>query len=151
MRGEYFSSPLGISICRGSPPLARGILLFSSWDKHLPGITPACAGNTGWWRRRKRLLRDHPRLRGEYLRKSFPLTNLIGSPPLARGILLNLRLRRSIRRITPACAGNTISKDFPQCLIQDHPRLRGEYCYLRRWRQGRQGSPPLARGIPNVP
>ena len=89
-------------------------------------------------------------MRGEYRLVAAEKAVTQGSPPLARGILLNLRLRRSIRRITPACAGNTISKDFPQCLIQDHPRLRGEYCYLRRWRQGRQGSPPLARGIPSI-
>ena len=89
-------------------------------------------------------------MRGEYRLVAAEKAVTQGSPPLARGILLNLRLRRSIRRITPACAGNTISKDFPQCLIQDHPRLRGEYCYLRRWRQGRQGSPPLARGIPTL-
>ena len=151
MRGEYFSSPLGISICRGSPPLARGIQVGGGHHTTGTRITPACAGNTVIFNITAKDPGDHPRLRGEYRLVAAEKAVTQGSPPLARGILLNLRLRRSIRRITPACAGNTISKDFPQCLIQDHPRLRGEYCYLRRWRQGRQGSPPLARGIPNVP
>ena len=53
-------------------------------------------------------------------------------------------------RITPACAGSTDSKSNVYGWVEDHPRLRGEY-ERTAWSQcSRQGSPPLARGVPGV-
>ena len=53
----------------------------------IPGITPACAGNTAIAISQQGGPRDHPRLRGEYkLLLMFDFRKQ-GSPPLARGIL----------------------------------------------------------------
>ena len=54
----------------------------------IPGITPACAGNTAIAISQQGGPRDHPRLRGEYCVK--------------------VNKACCIHGITPACAGNTI-------------------------------------------
>ena len=66
LRGEYSSCRSFAILSLGSPPLARGILPFSYADDMPPGITPACAGNTRIVKFSVLMLRDHPRLRGEY-------------------------------------------------------------------------------------
>ena len=68
------------------PPLAWGILLCQKIQKKRFWITPTCVGNTPISRTRRLLLKDHPHLRGEYLRLSLVVYNLQGSPPLAWGI-----------------------------------------------------------------
>ena len=57
------------------------------------------------------------------------LLTVIGSPPLARGILYPELLEARRTRITPACAGNTIYNNCIRRVLRDHPRLRGEYSY----------------------
>ena len=72
-------------------------------------------------------MRDHPRLRGEYARKTRKQLMILGSPPLARGIQMNSSKKGLGGGITPACAGNTL-QSFPFSFVyEDHPRLRGEY------------------------
>ena len=147
MRGEYFSSLAALSSTLGSPPLARGIPTCIRRYRGGGGITPACAGNTGSVNLWNYENGDHPRLRGEYYLSSRQRTILTGSPPLARGIHNLLRIHVVYGGITPACAGNTNIPLDRICILEDHPRLRGEYrmefdsslCFL--------GSPPLARGI----
>ena len=92
--------------------------------------------------------RDHPRLRGEYWMVKLTPMREAGSPPLTRGIRKTIARTRSHLRITPAYAGNTSS--LPRFLTRswDHPRLRGEYCYLIIKVPCPEGSPPLTRGIP---
>ena len=71
---------------------------------------------------------DHPRLRGEY-GICFPIYRyLVGSSPLARGILQSKTTRSFGSGIIPACAGNTFTEQSIHQLAWDHPRLRGEYC-----------------------
>ena len=74
-----------------------------------------------------------------------PLHN-IGSPPRARGEVHGLCNSEAVRRITPACAGRSLSPCSPRALGGDHPRVRGEkysgFCFFRSLR----GSPPRARG-----
>ena len=72
------------------------------------GITPACAGNTTMEATLQLGIRDHPRLRGEYIVVTNKRTIFLGSPPLARGILLNSDKQHEPIGITPACAGNTL-------------------------------------------
>ena len=115
------------------------------------GITPACAGNTGWVHLFRCGEQDHPRLRGEYLFQRYNGLHSAGSPPLARGILTMLMIQDGIEGITPACAGNTQLCGNNRNGYQDHPRLRGEYTPKSSARSDTQGSPPLARGIlPNA-
>ena len=142
-------------------------LFLSSQTLDFRKNTPAYAGNTSDPSSTIPVFRDHPRLRGEYGRLPVPLIVPVGSPPLARGIPLLYRLRRSAsgitplargiqsamlepsppRRITPACAGNTQRVQYLRPEYRDHPRLRGEYWRLLSLYSGGQGSPPLARGI----
>ena len=107
MRGEYTLKQLITERRMGSPPLARGIPTYNQTKRVKRGITPACAGNTDADASTYNQRRDHPRLRGEYFMVASSNSNFIGSPPLARGILLK-RVRYLI-------------------IDMDHPRLRGEY------------------------
>lgn len=70
---------------------------------------------------------DHPRLRGEYCSARIPCKSILGSSPLARG-LLQLRYAH-------------------ECCPWDHPRSRGEYCFWHSPSFPQLGSSPLARGV----
>ncbi len=127
LRGEYTVGALLIPSSLGSPPLARGILKFIESEMNVRRITPACAGNTYQRSPERSVLRDHPRLRGEYEQKSQGERLAKGSPPLARGIPSARIVTRSVLRITSACAGNTSISVHSHTHQGDHPRLRGEY------------------------
>ena len=88
LRGEYFQDTENPVLIEGSPPLARGIQKLDSIYDSERGITPACAGNTITYSFRCGYHRDHPRLRGEYKLLVLPKLDVVGSPPLARGIRL---------------------------------------------------------------
>ena len=148
MRGEYPTIMLYLSINAGSPPLARGILCRIQVGEYGGGITPACAGNTDRSKFSCPLGRDHPRLRGEYQKHVSIMKTGPGSPPLARGILVDISIQSLHEGITPACAGNTSGRDADDPVRWDHPRLRGEYSKRLENCAESTGSPPLARGIP---
>ena len=107
LRGEYTLIKDAEEWETGSPPLARGILLWVAGCACASGITPACAGNTLEVQALQIVDGDHPRLRGEYHRAKQKSILKMGSPPLARGILWNLVKTLIDIGITPACAGNT--------------------------------------------
>ena len=90
-------------------------------------ITPACAGNTfrgGFVHGR---YKDHPRMCGEYS-SGLPMPPpMIGSPPHVRGIPKEVLEKLKMDRITPACAGNTVTYQKKTILCEDHPRMCGEY------------------------
>ena len=127
MRGEYERERLNELFDKGSPPLARGILISASDCGLLDGITPACAGNTFLAEMHRTGEGDHPRLRGEYFSNSSQTFGVRGSPPLARGIRIMRYIVVIWVGITPACAGNTIISYRSSRSFRDHPRLRGEY------------------------
>ena len=64
---------------------------------------------------------------GEY--REWDLNSRIakGSPPHVRGILIFLSVNHSTFRITPACAGNTMTVFKEYTTSKDHPRMCGEY------------------------
>ena len=65
-------------------------------------------------------------MRGEQTLLYDLFGTIMGSPPLARGtVILGMNLS-SIRRITPACAGNRKKNGDSGEPLKDHPRLRGE-------------------------
>ena len=92
-------------------------------------------------------LRDHPRMRGEYVFDLFEFSAIMGSPPHARGILYAEDVEEVAPRITPACAGNTTVAYLSSSSKRDHPRMRGEYALDGTPMRGKPGSPPHARGI----
>ena len=85
-------------------------------------------------------------MRGEDWRSARPKSASLGSPPHARGRRRTWRQPSVRRRITPACAGKTLTRSSGRSSASDHPRMRGEdrAGYLRL--QRRVGSPPHARG-----
>ena len=127
LRGEYGDMSCNPQVVMGSPPLARGILNCHLQIFLINGITPACAGNTWQGDKVQPTTKDHPRLRGEYIKRGKIFSDGLGSPPLARGIPWCQIRRHFMTGITPACAGNTIKNLRGFSGQGDHPRLRGEY------------------------
>ena len=73
-----------------------------------------------------------------------------GSSPLARG-LLDGGLHAAVgHRIIPARAGFTPHGHGGPARPQDHPRSRGVYAGSVHTAQGKPGSSPLARGLPDA-
>ena len=66
-------------------------------------------------------------MRGEYDGTCQTRSGELGSPPLARGVLLSRKVFAFLIRITPACAGSTKINEIEILNGGDHPRLRGEY------------------------
>ena len=95
-------------------------------------------------------VQDHPRSRGVYESIDSGVTSRGGSSPLARGLLLNVRLRLCLRRIIPARAGFTSSYPWISQGIGDHPRSRGVYPVSSSEVPSSGGSSPLARGLPRA-
>ena len=113
---------------------------------HSRGITPAYAGKSRFRHGCIYSTRDHPRLRGEKMRKHQCPTCDRGSPPLTRGKGKSSVPKPMPRRITPAYAGKRLDRLFDERLVEDHPRLRGEKSSGRICKTPTAGSPPLTRG-----
>ena len=146
LRGEQTCARGDFHRHLGSPPLARGTVQLLPWCLQASGITPACAGNSNVGRRGTGPRRDHPRLRGEQLRRTHFSMSTRGSPPLARGTDAKITSGSKSHGITPACAGNSNARRGKDASAQDHPRLRGEQPFFCRGFGRGLGSPPLARG-----
>ena len=110
------------------------------------GITPACAGKRRRSPSRRSIRKDHPRLCGEKFLLTSLLEYAIGSPPLVRGKEITKTRIKSFVRITPACAGKSITTLHLYFLWRDHPRLCGEKCPFSCFCHCPSGSPPLVRG-----
>ena len=90
IRGEYAFTVFSTLNFLGSPPHTRGIL-FAIWHCFsFFRITPAYAGNTLRYRYATREIRDHPRIRGEYVTDAIKDVKNPGSPPHTRGIHNNM-------------------------------------------------------------
>ena len=90
---------------------------------------------------------DHPRSRGVYPALDPEDELVLGSSPLARGLLDGpLRVVGGVG-IIPARAGFTGSAHRRRVLCGDHPRSRGVYRRRHGDRLPVRGSSPLARGL----
>ena len=67
IRGEYKEVVTRERNHYGSPPHTRGILRSVAVLSESPRITPAYAGNTNPNKKTMVYVRDHPRIRGEYI------------------------------------------------------------------------------------
>ena len=92
---------------KGSPPLTRGILIVRASYPYTIRFTPAHAGNTPSLCLGLDGKKVHPRSRGEYRLSQKNTLQSLGSPPLTRGIQVELYSLSGIGRFTPAHAGNT--------------------------------------------
>ena len=79
------------------------------------------------------------------------LNSMVGSSPLARGLLLTGLKSGQEDRIIPARAGFTLALTLTLWLSWDHPRSRGVYHPNKSPTPLLSGSSPLARGLPRPP
>ena len=76
---------------------------------------------------------------------------LLGSSPLARGLLPARQASGAGARIIPARAGFTAGTPRSSPWSSDHPRSRGVYGGHLEWPREHRGSSPLARGLRSTP
>mgnify|MGYP007135339911 CR=1 FL=1 len=88
-------------------------------------------------------------MRGEHAMTQSPPISSLGSPPHARGALIDGINSIRITGITPACAGSTQAAAPDSFLFRDHPRMRGEHAAMNAYFDIHEGSPPHARGAPD--
>ena len=134
----------------GSPPRVRGKLLPRHHLAAAGGITPACAGKTCAAKHFAVQREDHPRVCGENSLFSSLFSGSKGSPPRVRGKPFARFSPPLFSRITPACAGKTISTACNFRKTKDHPRVCGENRYSDALARTLPGSPPRVRGKPRA-
>ena len=131
----------------GSSPLARGLRLGVDIDNFMGRIIPARAGFTLHDGPNTIPCWDHPRSRGVYHKPRNTRACVVGSSPLARGLLRRVVHRVCDLRIIPARAGFTVEVELYVRFPQDHPRSRGVYARGDAQPVHERGSSPLARGL----
>ena len=104
--GEKQTATARPAAAPGSPPRVRGKDESAPLVVWYLGITPACAGKSGFPAAMTSLARDHPRVCGE---KSVVILLCVAT-----------------YRITPACAGKSSRTCFATGGGKDHPRVCGE-------------------------
>ena len=130
----------------GSAPRARGTHTAAGWGANWGRISPACAGNTSRDAACPVERPDQPRVRGEHLVVGKEIIPIRGSAPRARGTQPAAVPARVLRRISPACAGNTLAMDHWPAAHADQPRVRGEHGGSSSPGCHAVGSAPRARG-----
>ena len=110
----------------GSPPRVRGKGGRGAGIRTGAGITPACAGKRSNSAAMRSRSEDHPRVCGEKNPMQMIAQFRQGSPPRVRGKAAGWRQLHTGQRITPACAGKSVSYRSYQTSRQDHPRVCGE-------------------------
>ena len=134
----------------GSPPRVRGKPALLSISPFSGRITPACAGKTISETLGRDAREDHPRVCGENSLFSSLFSGSKGSPPRVRGKPFARFSPPLFSRITPACAGKTISTACNFRKTKDHPRVCGENRYSDALARTLPGSPPRVRGKPRA-
>ena len=107
MCGEHRSQLLAEYRQTGSSPHVRGTPGRAAGIRVVPGIIPACAGNTRPARRVLSSPRDHPRMCGEHFSGALANVKAAGSSPHVRGTREASPAASNHQGIIPACAGNT--------------------------------------------
>ncbi len=133
---------------RGSSPRVRGTRRAGRPARRLPGIIPACAGNTTSPSNCRTSNWDHPRVCGEHAGFVVPFDADRGSSPRVRGTQQPARVLKCGIGIIPACAGNTTSTAGRLLRTRDHPRVCGEHFKARSVLICAAGSSPRVRGTP---
>ena len=110
IRGEHYSVSRFVNAVMGSSPHTRGAPSNAQILNAVRGIIPAYAGSTIRWQSSCQKLR--------------------GSSPHTRGALLCVQLPSESRGIIPAYAGSTSARGPSFGVEWDHPRIRGEHCWM---------------------
>ncbi len=130
----------------GSSPRVRGKLPLSGDLEESGRLIPACAGKTGARRCPIPNRGAHPRVCGENLASTSPLSPAAGSSPRVRGKPRSLRARNMVAGLIPACAGKTPRPSGSDTVIGAHPRVCGENCIGNAGGDLEAGSSPRVRG-----
>ena len=146
IRGEHRSGGRRQTGFLGSSPHTRGAQRRFEWLHTLWGIIPAYAGSTLRSSPRLKLLRDHPRIRGEHVRAMDANGLAHGSSPHTRGARMGRVHDPRRRRIIPAYAGSTTATAPLARKGRDHPRIRGEHQPTHDTPATTRGSSPHTRG-----
>ena len=85
----------------------RGKAASSFFISVIVGITPACAGKSGFSQGGSYGYRDHPRVCGEKESNFGVFDCIVGSPPRVRGKVHKPKADTIELGITPACAGKS--------------------------------------------
>ena len=107
LRGEHAEIKRGATIAQGSSPLTRGAPGHDRALVRVSGLIPAYAGSTKTSKIVQAAWPAHPRLRGEHVTASRPITARTGSSPLTRGAPHRARGQGVGVRLIPAYAGST--------------------------------------------
>ena len=148
IRGEHVHIEAPRCPQMGSSPHTRGARGTGVSGAHDCRIIPAYAGSTRCHVRQRRVLKDHPRIRGEHPMGARVLPRKSGSSPHTRGAHRHGFPNVSPGRIIPAYAGSTVGEAINEPIWADHPRIRGEH---RQWHPQQpvdRGSSPHTRGAP---
>ena len=150
MCGEHAVPGERVACLAGSSPHVRGTRPLLPGVASMPGIIPACAGNTPLRLSPLRPVWDHPRMCGEHQWFAGGEVGLLGSSPHVRGTLSTLPAMRRPPGIIPACAGNTRIRESDSIWRWDHPRMCGEHAETRNHQPDDRGSSPHVRGTPGL-
>ena len=107
--GEKLCRILGDEFSLGSPPRVRGKVHAKDEDLQRQRITPACAGKREHPAHNRTCAGDHPRVCGEKDVEKVKEDYSRGSPPRVRGKARAPGFSSGKPRITPACAGKSLS------------------------------------------
>ena len=118
---KYPSSDLG------SSPRMRGARWSCTAASRIGGIIPAYAGSTSRWVALGVWHQDHPRVCGEHSTATSLTSTRRGSSPRMRGALVHDLDVLLVLGIIPAYAGSTSVLTSTGALVEDHPRVCGEY------------------------
>ena len=130
----------------GSPPHMRGTGCVKEKTPFTVRITPAHAGNSDLFADMLKQPQDHPRTCGEQGAPRVTTIAGIGSPPHMRGTEEKYSRQCLSSGITPAHAGNSLSRTYPCSAYSDHPRTCGEQPGSGLESGLYVGSPPHMRG-----
>ena len=147
IRGEYLLISASFSAIGGSSPHPWGIRGSSELPRRLHRFIPTSVGNTGSYRRIRRLPSVHPHIRGEYICAGMSEVAVHGSSPHPWGILFESHECPSRSRFIPTSVGNTHTLACPDVLQAVHPHIRGEYFQIKIFPIHKSGSSPHPWGI----
>ena len=125
--GNYCHPHKSFTGIGGSPPRVRELPPLPRGSPCMRRITPACAGITRYSGADPGRSWDHPRVCGNYQSDPVIFMRGQGSPPRVRELRSFLLGVIGCIRITPACAGITISSVGAFLYLEDHPRVCGNY------------------------
>ena len=146
LRGENIVNSCPERIETGTSPLAWGKLLCCLLDALTSRNIPTCVGKTVFRVTARRIVAEHPHLRGENLWTFRPSSISRGTSPLAWGKPAAKHPHPLKVRNIPTCVGKTACAAASPTHSTEHPHLRGENAHHEHAGIKNLGTSPLAWG-----